>query len=151
MSEETVQYTQEESDLLNTYRALRALCDMTRGSLWWVRERIWEKNLGSRYKRPKKERQGHFGLNIRMAPPESPYEQMPMLHGTSGRKGPVVAKGLSTDTPPDYCTSFGHLGPAEMKIGDFRSQGIQPNRHKPRLDSGEMAVLSAWLEKRGLA
>lgn len=151
MSEQSVLYSQEESDLLNTYRALRALCDMTRGSLWWVREAIWEKNLGARYRRPKEDRKGHFGLNIRLAPPDSPYEQMPMLHGTSGRSGPVVATGLAADKPSDYCTSFGHLGPAEMEIGDFRKQGIMPNRHKPRLDSAEMVVFSAWLEKRGLA
>lgn len=151
MSEQVVLFTQDESDLLNMYRALRGLCDMTRGSLWWVQESIWKTRLGSRYRPPREERLGHPGLNIRRSPPDSPYEQVPMLHGTSGKQGPVVARGLTKEDAPDYSTSFGHLGPAEMGIGDFRKQGILPNRHKPRLAPDEMSDLNAWLEKRGLA
>ena len=141
--------TQKESDLLRWHKMICTLFDLLRGSIWWVKESVWLKTISS-YDR-KSIRLGHFGLSIRKTPPVTPYEMMPMLHGTSGSQGPVVAYGLSENNGGSYPTSFGHLAPADLSVEDFQYGCIKRNDHKPKLTPSEYVSLENWLKIRGLS
>lgn len=141
---------------------LSACVDVSAGTLWWVREDVW-KEKSKKYDHDST-RMGHPGLSMRHEPVTSLYEYVPMLHGTSGDRGPVVARGLSEEYGPDYPTSFGRLAPAGIVVQDMvKSSGQGPligsglatrrvvgNPHKPRLDESEMGQLQNWMRKRGL-
>lgn len=120
--------------------------DIYIGTLWWVDEDIWKENLGSFYDQSST-RQAHPGLSIRSAPLATPYEMTQMLHGTSGRRGPVRVRNLSADE--NRLTSFGRMRPVGMALHHFPSR-IRQNTHKPVIDSDEMNDLKDWLKKKGL-
>lgn len=144
-----VALTQKEIDLARWHKMLCTCFDLLRGTIWWVEEAVWKTSL-SAYDH-KSTRVGHFGLSIRKAPPATPYEMIPMLHGTSGAQGPVVAHGLSQMNGENYPTSFGHLAPADLSTEDFRSGSIKRNDHKPKLSTTELNSLENWLKNRGLS
>ncbi len=141
--------SKEEVDLKRWHRLITVCLDVKRGTLWWIKEHCWQAGLRN-YDR-NSSRNAHPGLSIREKPPAHPYEMIPFLHGTSGQQGPVVVRGLSADKDNDYPTSFGHLSPAELGVDDFRTHGIEANRHKPKLMKDELTKLNSWLKERGLA
>jgi len=140
---------------------LLATClDVSFGSLWWVREDLWKEVL-----RPyddASDRLGHPGLSVRRSPVSSLLEIVPMLHGTTGAHGPVVARGLTQDEGPQYPTSFGRLLlPADIPVMEFvqpardadpsilsgpwhRRHRITGNVWKPRLNDPELQALEVW-------
>ena len=141
--------SQEEVELIRWHRMICVCYNLVKGSIWWVKEEVW-KRTNIRYDQHST-RKGHFGLSIRKAPPVTPYEMMPMLHGTSGTQGPVVARGLSANRPLDYPTSFGHLAPANLELDEYRHKNITPNEFKPKLNDREMENLDKWMKRQGLS
>jgi len=111
-------------------------------------EDVWKRSMTSRYDQ-RSTRKGHYGLSLRRVPPAHPYEMIPLLHGTSGAKGPVVATGLSSVKPADYPTSFGHLAPVDLNLGDFGKRNIKRNSYKPKLNDREMESLDEWMRRQG--
>ena len=143
-----------------------ALMDFTRGTVWKVREAFWKKTLGKEYDQ-KSTKVFHFGLSIRKKQPQSLHEMVPILHGTSGESGKVVARGLSQKEGDLYATSFRHIGPSSFRTGTvFQGDKILPcekpagywyehntvvkNHWKPTLDKGENIQLLSFLERRNL-
>lgn len=116
------------------------------GSMWWVVESIWKSNI-RRYDQHST-RKEHPGLSIRKRPPETPYETIPMLHGTSGeRRGAFPVTGLSSGSGEAHPTWFGTLRPVLMELNYF-GQGVRQNTHKQRLDEQEQQAFDQWLQRR---
>lgn len=147
--------------------ALLAVClDAGFGTLWQVREDVWIRML-PRYD-SRSTRGWHPGVSLRTTPPRSLHEIVPMLHGTSGDEGPVVARGLTCELGPNYPTSFGRLVfPAKITVRDMtttdknspveRPNGewylprpVSQNVWKLRLDPSELKQLSGWAKSRNL-
>ena len=143
--------------------ALLAKClDVGFGTLWWIREDLL-KDFVSEYDQTS-DRVGHPGLSLRQAPIRGLYEIVPLLHGTSGNRGPVVVRGLS-ERGADYSTSFGRLlFPARIPVAEFvrpapdadpekltgpwhKRCRITANWLKPRLAESELAALHVWAGK----
>jgi hypothetical protein len=109
-----------------------------------------------------KSREWHPGVSLRAAPLTFVNEFIPMLHGSSGDHGPVVARGLSREKGPNYPTSFGGIvRPARVCFKDasakMRAPGkrdlegrmicrspVSANLDKPRLSEAELADLRSW-------
>ncbi len=139
--------TMSEARAIRNFKAVCYLAvDTCVGTLWWVEEDFWKKKLGAVYDLAST-RKGHPGLSIRQRPPASPYEMIPMLHGSTGNRGPVRVEGLSDE--PDHLTSFGSLRPVGAGM-DLFFYAIRQNRHKPRLDQKEQAALLNWLKQKDL-
>ena len=143
-----------------------ALMDFTRGTVWKVREAFWKETLGKEYDQ-NSEKKWHPGLSIRKKQPLGLFEMIPMLHGTTGSSGPVVARGLTPQKKSSHPTSFGHLAPASVQARSaFQGDKIMPaespagywhehnpiakNHWKPKLDEVEHTQLVAFLERRNL-
>ena len=141
--------------------------DVRMGTLWRVREDQWEDQLPDFYV-PKNK--WHPGLSIMRAKSGGSEATVPLLHGTSGKKGPVVVKGISNEQKydEDHTCVFGkiiapiHLGESKLKEkaerdGPFSTQiedlwykefEVVPNRNKPRLNDVEYAQLEDFLKRK---
>ena len=143
---------QSMKDVSNTrvFEAVSVLgLDFGIGTLWWADEDVWKSKISRKYDSNSK-RSGHPALSLRRQPLKSPYEMVPMLHGTSLKKKKVAKRffavsGISDD---DRITVFGGVGPVAMELGLF-SRSIHRNRHKPKLSPQEQESLVQWMKKRG--
>lgn len=145
---------------------IAAVVDLSFGTVWQVREDVWRELL-SRYR---SDRAWHPGVSIRTKPYHSLDGYVPLLHGTSGKRGPVVVKGLTAREGPGYTTIFGKiLRPARVPVKEFISlapgiprsdvgekgwgldvKRVVRNLDKPKLDPDERLNLWNWAEKKGL-
>ena len=146
--------------------------DVSFGTVWRVREDFWQGAFavaGQRYDEGSL-RRWHPGVSLRAPdePVHSPYDYVPLLHGTTGESGPVVARGLTKEQGPAHPTSFGRIvAPALAAVNDItrpapdadadRPAGywqdykvISANLDKPRFDPAETAALRAWAVRRRL-
>ena len=134
--------------------------DVSLGAVWWVNEQILKERL-PHYDQDST-REGHPCVSLRAGLARSLYDNVPMLFGTSGNQGPVVARGL-TKGSPKYATSFGQIiQPARLTVWEYvtrkrRSEDelessieddtwwpVRPNAWKPRFNDTEMAALEEW-------
>lgn len=147
MSDKTAPLSMVEAMQQRKYLALQLLpLDITVGTLWWVQEAFWKKSYPEIYDQ-QSTRDAHPGLSIQQRFPATPFEMIPMLHGTSGSQGPLRATGISDDS--DHVTSFGSMRPAMAGLNIFYSL-IKPNKYKPRLDHKEHAALLNWMKQKDL-
>lgn len=141
--------------------------DLGMGTLWRVREDQWEDQLPDSYV-PKNK--WHPGLSIMRAKSRGAETTIPLLHGTSGEKGPVVVKGISNEQKydEDHTCVFGKIlapiflaesklkekaekdGPFSTEIEDlwYKEFEVVPNRNKPRLNDEEYAQLENFLKRK---
>ena len=80
--------------------ALLFSTDVSMGTLWRVKESVWKDQLPSFYVAKEKTKM-HPGVSIMQAKSASSEITVPLLHGTSGKKGPVVVKGISNEQKYD--------------------------------------------------
>lgn len=150
----------EESRAKRMANLLVTCLDVSLGAVWWVNEGILKERLPHYDQDSTRER--HPCVSLRAEPARSLYDSVPMLFGTSGNQGPVVARGL-TQGNPNYATSFGQIiQPARLTVWEYvankrRSEDeleastedtswrVRPNAWKPRFNDTEMAALEAWL------
>lgn len=145
---------------------LASCLDVSLGTLWHIREDRGKEQLIPCDFRSR--RTWQLGLSLRTRPLRSLVEFVPMLHGTSGDQGPVVARDLTQEMGPNHSTSFGRLVfPARISAQEIAprskpSQGergagawihnrhIHTNAWKPCLENGELKQLKAWAHSRRL-
>lgn len=140
------------------------------GTLWRVRENVWIEKL-TRYDKNSKSK-WHPGLSTLARKPESGDDVVPLLHGTSVKKGPVVVEGISAGEgySPDHKAFFGHLvapvripvrvlsekfleaGPFGSEIDDlwYKDYSVVPNVEKARISEDEHEQLTGFLRKHNL-
>lgn len=137
----------EEAHARRFHATVKTLAyDIYLGTLWWIDEELWKQKIGFGYAQ-RSTRKAHPGLSIRQSPVATPFERVPMLHGTSSRKGPVKACGLSRDN--ERVTYFGRIRPVRMGLGSFL-RDIHKNVYKPELTDEEKAELVNWLRQKEL-
>jgi len=127
-----------------------SMMDLSIGTLWWVDEPLWIELLGPLYDRHST-REGHPGLSLRREPTTDLYSQVSMFHGTTGRHGPLVVSGITTENGQPHQTSFGRLlapVPAVEWTSKNGTRRVSRSKGKPRLDSDEVAALEAFLKRR---
>lgn len=120
--------------------------DVCLGSLWWVDECIWKSRLFCYDQQST--RKEHPALSIRRRPPDTPYETIPMLHGTSKEsRGAFPVLGLSPERGEEHSTWFGTLRPVSIGLDEV-GYGVRQNTHKPALDDLERQAFEPWLQRR---
>ena len=120
--------------------------DVCLGSLWWANESIWKSRL-PRYDQ-QSTRKEHPALSIRKRPPDTPYETIPMLHGTSRESpGAFPVTGLSPERGTEHFTWFGTLRPVSIGLDEI-GYAVRQNTHKPALDDLEHQAFETWLQRR---
>ena len=126
------------------FKALEALLDYSRGTLWWVRDHLWSEAIPNFVQK----RWGHPGLSLARKKVEGLYSMIPMAIGTSIRYGRALAvSGLSEEGVHDAPTYFAVLRPHRLRFDNFGSaDGIIRNQIKPRLTSDEFRRLDGFLE-----
>jgi len=143
--------------------------DFSTGTLWRVREDIWINNL-SKYDK-ESSRKWHPGLSIANQKTNLGNETtIPVLHGSSGKSGPVVVAGITSEEPysEDHKCVFGKilqpvlLNRSKMeeldRTGEVFNQDLGkrwyetfeviPNRYKPRINADENNQLKSFLERK---
>ncbi len=114
-------------------------------ALYRVPEPLWKATLPSFYDRTNT-RAMHPGLSL--SGPRFSLDAVPMLHGSSGNRGPVVIKGLFT-TDPDHETSFGRLlAPIPLQAWQGKN-GVEPLRDARRLTPKEKGDIVDAAKRRG--
>jgi hypothetical protein len=145
--------TNREADFLRWTGVATTVLDLSSGSLWWVRESLWTECLGPTYGRTTT-RRAHPGLSAMRDRISDLFSQVPMFHGTSGARGPVIVCNLTPADASEKVTSFGHLIAPSVRVSEWLPVGharrVERNAHKPRLDPGEQAQFDAFLERNGL-
>ena len=131
------------------FTAIDALLDYSKGTLWWVHNRLWNENIrGFVWK---KNSVFHPGLSICQEKSEGLYTTIPMILGTSRKlNGSSVLtvvhmspEGAAHHDKPGY---FSVLRPCPLRINDFgRKNTITQNAVKPHLDRSEMRKLDEIL------
>lgn len=118
----------------------------TWGSLWWVDELIWKEKV-THYD-PNSTRKSHPGLSLRRYPLTTPYEMIPMLHGTSKKnRASIQVQGTCGDK--NRTTYFGKIRPVDIKLSELFST-VKPNSTKPTLNEQEMHELTEWAIQQGV-
>jgi hypothetical protein len=151
--------------------------DVSFGTVWRVKESLWQKCVSDYDQRSKREQ--HFGVSILRLPPtqSSASGYLPMLHGSSEESAKrteyeeakldfFYARGLSQERGNEYPTFFGHLAPVKLpkeEISDiplpdnpdeidldweFNQKCIRPNAYKRRLSKNEKSHLANWLRRK---
>ena len=132
------------------FRALDFLLDYSKGTLWRVKDRIWD-NAIKDFVWKRKE---HPGLSIGRRRMVSLYDTVPMLIGTTKNPGrSIPVKNFYGDPESkDRITHFGVLRPGLIRFDEFgASEGVRGNSAKPRLDESEMEELDKSLEIEGVS
>ena len=143
-------------------RRLGGMYQVEMGSLWWVRERQWQKVLPSHIFARERKKDKHPALSICLgdhAP--AAVERIPVLFGTRNKNNnAVVAHGISHELGPHQATYFLHFSRARFSFDTFQQEDlidgpeelppIAPNRHKPRLNDDEMENLKNFLKRKDL-
>lgn len=126
------------------YEALAALLDYSKGTLWWVNDRLWSRAIQGFV--PK--RKGHPGLSLGRTKADGLYSVLPMAIGTTKNSGHCFkVYGLSDQDDHEGPTCFHVLRPYPLVFDEFgRSDGIFQNAYKPRLNSDEYRRLDAFLK-----
>ncbi len=134
------------------FNALDFLLDYSKGTLWWVHNRLWnEKIPGFVWKTGSKH---HPGLSVSRKKVNGLYSTVPMLIGASRRPSGqnvlsvrhISPEGSGHHDKPGY---FSTLRPCPLRFDDFgRTDGVEQNGTKPRLDPDEMERLDEMLCKR---
>jgi len=134
--------------------ALDFLFDCSKGTLWWVNNRLWnEVVVGFVWKRNAK---SHPGLSIARRKAKGLYDTIPMLIGTSRK--PFGTKALEVhhideegSSHYDAPTYFAPLRPCRLRFNDFgRAEGVARNEPKSRLDNEELHCLDNILKGEGV-
>ena len=143
--------------------------DFGAGTLWRVREDVWINSL-SKYDK-ESSRKWHPGLSVANNTSNLDNEAtIPVLHGRSGKSGPIVVTGISNEEPysEDHQSVFGKiLHPVPLKrekMEELDSSGevlnqdlgsrwydtyeVVPNRYKPRINTDENNQLQSFLERK---
>ena len=144
--------------------------DVSLGTLWRVKESVWKDQLPTFYISQKSKKM-HPGLSILNDEVKSSSKIVPLLHGTSSSKGPVVVKGFSNDSEKydeNHKCSFGKiLRPVripkkkmeeyDLSNSVFKSDlgpmwyvefDVIPNRDKPRVSIDEKEKLDLFLKRK---
>jgi hypothetical protein len=130
----------------NCHHDEQRMISFKKGSIWWVKERVWTK-LDKNFQYSV--RDGHPGLCIRA---HMNWNYVPFLLGTSKRYGDsFVVRGLNF-REPDRITNFGgKLYPIGHHQCGGMHEDIVINHDKPTLSEEEMRELEIFLKKRHLA
>jgi len=160
--------TTEQVQKERVSKVLSTCLDMSLGTVWRVRESLWKECFRQQGEPYDSDREWHPGVSLRAAPLTCVNEFIPMLYGSSGAHGPVVARGLSREKGPHHPTSFGGIvRPARVCFKDatakMRALGkrdlegrmidrspVSANLDKPRLSEAELADLRRWAKARNL-
>ena len=132
------------------FAALDFLFDYSKGTLWWVDNRLWNEAIaGFVWKRGSK---SHPGLSICRRKAEGIYDTIPMLIGTSKKSFNTRALAVchideESSSHYDKPTYFSPLRPCRLRFNDFgKADGVSRNEPKPRLDNDEMQRLNNILK-----
>ncbi|NLF17965.1 MAG: hypothetical protein GX595_12055 [Lentisphaerae bacterium] len=144
--------------------ALARCVDVSAGTLWRVREDAWVQRLEKGYRST---RSWHPGLSLRQGrPPASLYEQVPMLHGSSGSGHGFVVRGVTRQLGPAHATHFGHFAPVSFAVVDLVGvaalaseapplagfgldrYAVTVNHDKPRVTADEYRCMESWARQR---
>lgn len=127
------------------FQALSFLLDYSRGTLWRVKDRIWDKVIEGFVMKRKE----HPGLSLGRKKLASLYDTIPMLIGTSKKHGrSLVVRDFYEDSDSTgKVTYFCVLRPYPIRFDEFgSSERILHNITKPRLDDNEMKQLDYMLK-----
>ena len=131
------------------FSALDFLLDYSKGTLWRVKDHIWDRVIkGFVWKRKE-----HPGLSIATCRAGFLYDTIPMLIGTTKNHGRSVRVKNFYDNPEskDRITYFSALRPALIRFNEFgSSKSVMMNLAKPRLDESEMKELDKRLKIEGV-
>ena len=132
------------------FKALDFLLDYSKGTIWWVKDRLWEQVVPGFVRK----REGHPGLSICRRRAEGLFSVIPLLLGTTRPpRECFVVEGV-TESPagePPRRSCFSLLRPFPLRFGEFGdADGISMNAYKPRLTPGEESRLDGFLRKKGL-
>ena len=131
------------------FKALDFLLDYSKGSLWWVHNRIWNEKIPDFIW--KKNSKHHPGLSIARKKTTGLYSMIPMLIGTSRNPSGqnvlsvrhLSPEGSAHHDRPSY---FPVLRPYPLRFNDFGcADGITQNATKSRLERDEMQRLDVLL------
>jgi hypothetical protein len=113
-------------------------------ALYRIPEPLWKTSL-PHYDRANT-RAMHPGASL--SGPRFTLDAIPMLHGSSGNRGPVVIKGLFA-TDPDHKTSFGRLlAPIPLHAWQGKN-GVEPLRDARRLTAAEKSEITDLAKRKG--
>jgi len=125
--------------------ALDFLLDYSKGTLWWVKDQLWNEAIPGFVMK----RKGHPGLSLARCKASGLYDLVPMAIGTTKRQGAVLSvKNISEPdkSNKDRITHFAVLRPCRIRFNEIGSaEGVTYNAYKPRLDRSESARLDEML------
>lgn len=127
------------------FKALDFLLDYSKGTLWRVKDQIWDKVIEGFVMKRKE----HPGLSIGREKVASLYDIIPMLIGTSKRHGKslMVRDFYEDSASSGKVTYFSVLRPYPIRFSEFgSSERVIQNSAKPRLDDNEMKQLDYMLK-----
>ena len=128
----------------------------SRGTLWWVKEEVWDEAADAQHLKYGSDREGHPGLSIR-SPKKPAGATIPMLYGSSsaaraaGWSESIRVRGLDQKNTC-HLTNFGQVfAPVCIARQQIHQQRWTPGHvaypvpGKPRLDADEQSQLDRYI------
>lgn len=114
--------------------------DCSFGTLWWVANKIWQRNRTLRFT---KDDGYHPGVSVAANWPDEHPEVVPMLFGTSKKN----ARAFVASVPPRRESYFICLKPVKLRVDDFLTRAVHEAAPKRRLNPGETERLRAFVKE----
>lgn len=127
------------------FKALDFLYDYSKGTLWWVKDRLWNEAIPNFVLK----RKGHPGLSLSRQKLEGLYDPVMMAIGlTKTVKGGFAVRNITEPVQGSQprMTHFDVLRPCRIRFNEFgAANGVSRNDYKPRLDRNELKRLNKLL------
>ena len=135
------------------------ILDTSLGTLWWVREDVWQSKIHSYDRRST--RDSHPGLSVDESKPDQRKSYAQMIHGRSDRRGSSFCVCGLTKRERDRIAYFGQIHPVPIDARLFTREttalrpddpdwtgrvAIVANNYKPRLTPDEHEEFVRWWE-----
>lgn len=130
--------------------AIKHFFDFSLGTLWWVKDSLWESQISGFVR--KKKNKSHPGLSLGRKNISSLYQTVPMLLGSHSNRDGFPLNGLSEKEifATGGCT---RVVPCFFPIRHVygADPDILKNTFKPKLNEFEMLHLKRYLTKKGVS
>ncbi|MBR7138380.1 MAG: hypothetical protein IKD44_02425 [Lentisphaeria bacterium] len=132
-------------ELQRKLNAFAILMDSSFGTLWWVKNTLWQQD-NSFVLKEGEEKNSHPGVSLRKK--NSSAAVIPMLLGCSKKSLFNRTVVFKMNDASDRTTTFGTMKPLDVGFLNFLDGSVWSNSHKRKLSAADMQELEDFIREK---